>query len=112
MKSRKNITNAIEEYGTFIEVAHDFLELTARYGIDGIDGKRAPSDMRFKTYVNGSYMELNGFCFVYDYMGNAEVGLTRYVHCAEMDRTVVLKATGERAVYGDLLFEYVSDMRR
>lgn len=97
-----------EMYGSVLEatenaivVARDFLKLVSVWGVD-VHGAKAPSDKRYRVYVNGSYFELAGYCFTYDYMhGTDEV----YWTFLDFDRTIIYK--GARTSRGQLYIDYL-----
>lgn len=84
-----------------IEICKNFYELVNLYGIDCV-GKKAPTDNRYKVYRNGSYFELAGLCFTYNYIHGTDVV---YWTCADYDSTCIIN--GMRLSRGELIVRFV-----
>ena len=60
------------QYQNAILVAREFLAAVKAYGVMGCVNRRALLDKRFKITRNGSYYELCGYCFTYDFMHDTD----------------------------------------
>lgn len=87
-----------------ISVAHDFIVMVTRYGHLDCIGRPAPSDHRFKLVRNGSFYELAGYTFVYDYMRDG----SHYWSFSDFESRVITK-TGKIMQIGDVFVSYCID---
>lgn len=83
INSVKYAQNPKQTYSDSLDIIRDFMQIVSVYGPDYCEGKSAPSDKRFKVYRNGSYYELAGLCFVYNYIHDSHGGYGIYWDCPD-----------------------------
>lgn len=87
-KNMESTTDIDVYINNAIQVISDFMELITRYGDFDCIGKPAPHDKRFKLGNNGSYYDLAGYTFVYEYIHDENKNLTKYWQCINYEAHV------------------------
>ena len=74
-----------------ILVIRDFIDLVTTYGGINAINRRAPHDKRFKLTRNGSFYELAGYTFHYNYIHNVDGELVMFWECCNFEAHVLVR---------------------